>query len=246
MTDTVNTGAVIWEGPSALDGESVVLVLAARDGSTNTKTGPLQQLYILRADMDPQTASRTGADASICGDCRHRGVIGADGQLRGRTCYVVLWQGPRSVYATYRAGRYPRVDLETGAHMLVARPTRVGAYGDPAAIPAPVWQTLRPGLRAGSTAYTHQWRTRPDLMAFCMASVDSPNEYAEAKAAGWRTFRVARVDEQLAAREIACPASSEAGKRTTCAACKACGGLAARARADIAIQVHGPGARLFA
>jgi hypothetical protein len=79
-----------------------------------------------------------------------------------------------------------------------------------------------------------------------MASVDSRREYADAKAAGWRTFRVRTVAEPLAATEIACPAADEAGKKTTCERCKLCNGARRNDnRRDIAIQVHGSGAQKF-
>jgi hypothetical protein len=72
-----------------------------------------------------------------------------------------------------------------------------------------------------------------------MASCDNAFEQELAKAQGWRTFRVMRKGERLAPREISCPASVEAGAKTSCSACKACGGTSAKAKADIAIIAHG-------
>jgi hypothetical protein len=93
--------------------------------------------------------------------------------------------------------------------------------------------------------YTHQWRRFPEFQALCMASCDTEADHNEAKASGWRTFRVRLAYEPLARREIACPASKESGFKTTCADCRACGGLLAKAKADIAIVAHGPTARRF-
>jgi len=79
-----------------------------------------------------------------------------------------------------------------------------------------------------------------------MASVDSTEEYRMAKLAGWRTFRVRTNAESLMACEIACPASDEAGKKTTCERCGLCNGTRRNdARKDIAILVHGTGAAKF-
>ena len=54
---------IIYNGPSAIDGAPIVCVVT-RD-TKNRKTGDMWQAWVLRADMDPLTAIRTGADASI-------------------------------------------------------------------------------------------------------------------------------------------------------------------------------------
>jgi RecJ-like exonuclease len=46
------------------------------------------------------------------------------------------------------------------------------------------------------------------------------------------------VDEIDKANEVLCPASKEAGKRTTCAACKLCGGTSTASPKSIAIPMH--------
>ena len=74
-----------------------------------------------------------------------------------------------------------------------------------------------------------------------MASVDTIEEREEAKKAGWRTFRVAEKftgEDIVLPGEILCPASEEAGKRTTCDKCGLCAGLSRKAK-DIMIPVHG-------
>jgi hypothetical protein len=79
-----------------------------------------------------------------------------------------------------------------------------------------------------------------------MASVDSEQEARAAQAAGWRTFRVKVSTDPKLEREVTCPASKEAGQRTTCEDCRACGGLSAKARAGIVINAHGATAKRFA
>jgi hypothetical protein len=78
-----------------------------------------------------------------------------------------------------------------------------------------------------------------------MASCDSSADRAMAKVLGFRTFRVRSHAEPVETREVICPASAEAGKRTSCAACKACGGTSAKAKADVVILAHGVGAKAF-
>lgn len=235
-------GLILWQGASLLDGAPVVVVaVGTARGSKNAKTGAMLQTYILRADMAPTAAVAAGADASICGDCPHRG----DGTGKGRTCYVNVGQGPGAVYRAFIAGRYPdaRTLPEGAADAATAagrgRVVRLGTYGDPAAVPVHVWQALTAECVA-HTGYTHQWRKAPALRDLCMASADSAADAADAHAAGWRTFRVAMpCDAPRIAGEAICPASAEAGRKLTCAECRACSGTGTGRRGSIVIQAHG-------
>ncbi len=105
---------------------------------------------------------------------------------------------------------------------------------------------------AKRTGYTHQWITAAaqPLRSLVMASVDSPVQRDIAKLLGWRTFRTKHASAPVLPGEIVCPASEEAGKRTTCARCGLCDGSRTvlnpdRSRArednrkDIVINVHG-------
>jgi len=241
--EPVAGSAILYEGPSELDGAPIVVVAVGLGApSRNVKTGRMLQTYILRADVDPVRASRTGADASICGKCPHRGR--ADGEAaRGRTCYVVLGHGPSTVYRTYLRGGYGYA--EDISAVGAGRRVRIGTYGDPAAVPARVWAALT-SRAAGWTGYTHQWRDRPDLARWCMASADSEQDRAAARERGFRTFRVSQAGGGPGRGEITCPAAKEAGKKTTCARCGLCAGASSKARVDVVIQVHGPGRTHFA
>jgi hypothetical protein len=237
---------VFYRGPSAIDGQPIVAIATGlQRASKNSKTGGgLVQTWILRADQTPVEAIHSGADASICGTCPHRGTI-VDGRNVGRSCYVTVFQAPLVVFKTFKAGKYPEVTPSDAAALLDGRMVRLGAYGDPAAVPFEVWQAMLARVD-GVTGYTHQWRTAPAYKAYCMASCDSSADHAEAKAAGWRTFRVRTADDTLQPREIVCPASKEAGAKTSCDLCKACGGFSARAKADIAILAHGAAGKVNA
>jgi hypothetical protein len=233
------TGYVVYRGPSELDGEPIV-VIALTGGSTNSKTGNMVQTYIIREDIDPVAAVKTGADESICGDCRHRGN-GIDGT--GRTCYVNLGHGPSSVYRAFLRGRYP-VDPVAAADACNGRIVRLGTYGDPAAVPVNVWLDLL-AQSSGRTGYTHQWRTNPQLRSLVMASADTAMSADVARAMGWRTFRVRTAEQPMLVRESVCPASAEAGKKLQCTDCRACDGATGR-KGSIAIIVHGALAKRFA
>lgn len=235
----MSNGLILWEGHSKIDGGPIVVIATGlKQGSTNSKTGAMIQTYILRRDIPPMDAVKQGADESICGGCPHRG----DGTGKGRSCYVTLMHGPRGVWAAYKRGSYPKASsLQEVANALDGRVVRLGTYGDPAAAPLELW--LAATLRAeGWTGYTHQWRTcHHGFAALCMASVDSLDEMAEAHAEGYRTFRVAPDVGQQVSNEVVCPASEEAGKRTTCENCKLCAGVSTRSSKSIVIAAHGTG-----
>lgn len=224
---------VLYDGPSQLDGQPTVVLLSGIDaGSNNSKTGAMLQTWILRSDIHPVDANHTGADASICGDCTHRGAEGT-----GRTCYVT-WFAPNNLFKTYQRGSYRYAFAAEYPLLIKGRGVRFGAYGDPAAVPLSIWDNL--AEHAGFvTGYTHQWADAdPRLARHCMASVETLEERAQAKSLGFRTFRC-RPDDHRAEAEFVCPASEEAGKKLTCAECKACGGTSSPNTADVTIKLHG-------
>jgi len=241
--------AVIYAGPSKLDGSPIVVILSGLTRAPrNEKTGNMLQTWILRADMDPQAAIGAGLDASICGNCIHRGWLDtAVGKWRDRSCYVDVGKAPQAVYRSFAAGRIAARTIAELAPKLAGRRVRFGAYGDPAAVPVHVWEQLAT-VCSGHTGYTHQWRQAhaAPLSRLVMASADSVADRTAATAAGWRTFRVRLATDALQPGEITCPASDEAGKRTTCADCRLCNGTApGDRRKSIAIINHGIGKNGF-
>lgn len=232
-------GFVFYDGPSMLDGAPIIGI-AVTSKSRNGKTGEMIQTYILRADIDPVTALRIGADVSICGDCVHR-------PANGGSCYVDVPKSVLAIYAAWIRGGYRLASPRTVGRALAGRVVRIGSYGDPAAIPAAHWRAI---IRhaAGHTGYTHQWRLAlaQGLRGIVMASADSAQDRDVARAMGWRTFRVRTAAESLGAREITCPASDEAGNRRQCITCRACDGAPrGTAQASVAIIVHGARASRF-
>ena len=122
---------------------------------------------------------------------------------------------------------------------------RLGAYGDPAALPVPVLRDLLHDV-TGWTGYSHQWkRCHSSYRRWLMASTDSIAETVEAQAAGWRTFRIRKPDELPIVGEIDCPASDEQGHRLQCIDCMICNGCGPNdtaSRASVSIVAHGRGA----
>jgi hypothetical protein len=233
-------GIILYEGPSAIDGAPIVVIATGLAKRTlNEKTGDMVQTWVIRADVAPHEAVKSGEDASVCGECPHRPAMGG-------ACYVKTFQAPLSVFRAYHRGIYGRVTLEEAADLVAGRTVRLGSYGDPVAAPVAIWEALVSKAK-GWTGYTHQWRTAPDAFKrLCMASADDNAEGFAARAAGWRTFRIRTADEPVMPKlEIICPASDEAGMKTDCASCRACMGTASKAKASPVIIVHGSGARRF-
>jgi hypothetical protein len=232
-------GVILYEGPSKLDGQPIVVIATGlAKASRNAKTGAMVQTYILRRDMHPIEAVRSGADASICGTCPHRG----DGTGQGRSCYVTLAHGPSTVYKAYLRGVYPKANAFQAAALFAGKMVRLGTYGDPAAAPLALWKVALTSAE-GWTGYTHQWRTiSPEFAALVMASADSVEDMNAAHALGFRTFRVTAAPfANIKGREAVCPASEEKGKVASCITCRACMGTSGKAKASIQIAAHGGG-----
>jgi len=236
------TGYIIYDGASLLDGKPIVVV-ALVGKSSNRKTGAMVQTYIIRSDIDPRLANKTGLDFSICGLCKHRGTPTNDPTKKlavDRSCYIVIGQGPVIVYKGYKKGSYPKTNNipELGKDRVV----RLGTYGDPSAVPSYVWDQLLVNAK-GSTGYSHQEQLEQSSFnpSYMMESADSLTQAQTAWANKRRTFRVIKdISEIDHDNEISCPASREAGQRTTCINCKLCSGSQIKAK-SIAIVVHGAG-----
>ena len=232
------SGYIIHRGASLLNGAPIVVV--AITTSSNVKTGNMVQTYILADNSkSPVQSARDLDDAAICGDCPHRRGMGG-------SCYVNLGQGARAVLDGVNRGIYPVAGADL-AQLIAQRMVRLGTYGDPAAVPASVWENLLT-TAAGSTGYTHQWRNALGLAVrgFCMASADTEADRDLARSMGFRTFRVRTSDAPVMPGEFICPASAEAGKTKTCADCGACAGGTASRKADPVIVVHGSLQKRFA
>jgi hypothetical protein len=228
------TGFVLHE-----DSDRVVIATLESD---NEKTGDMVQVWILAADQSPIDTIQLGLDSVICGDCVHAGAFGI------RSCYVNVFQGgPTTIYKAWKRGSYEFLPLYRYADVFSGRQVRFGAYGDPCFIPTDVFRAVA-FIADGWTGYTHQWKSNPQLAPYLMASCDTAAELTQARADGWRTFRVRGSADSLVSGEITCPASDEGGKRTHCIDCGLCDGTrygSADPRKDIGIIVHGTGARNF-
>jgi hypothetical protein len=240
--------AILYRGPSMIDGQPIVMI--ATTSSKNTKTGSgLVQTWILNDNgKSPLDNNREGLDFSICGNCKHRGTpdpTRTTGQATNRTCYVALYQGVSAVAAKHIRNGYPTATPEQAAAMLSGKGLRLGSYGDPAAVPQHITDPL---IKASAyhTAYTHQHDIMPTDTRM-MISADTRTEAQQAQQQGRRTFRVIPLNDWknegkkvLMQSEILCPASAEStAKDVTCDKCKLCNGSESPKAKSIAIVAHG-------
>jgi hypothetical protein len=235
---------ILYEGPSELDGDNIVVI--ATEGTKNRKTGNMVQVWILKQSEDPLAANRSGNDFGICGNCPLKGkATGKDnGTASERACYVLLQNAPLAVWKKWKKCGYekPRSIVKYGR----GKSIRLGAYGDPAAIPSDIIEQL---LRHASnwTGYTHQDSiaqepARSFLRSKVMLSCETIEQAKDAWSNGARTFRMLSDITQKHDNEIICPATEEGGSRTNCNDCGLCKGSAITAR-SIVVLAHGNGAK---
>lgn len=216
-------GVVLYRGRSRFDGRSRIVVVATFD-SKNAKTGNMVQTWILLESSHPAVAVRSGKDGPICGSCPYRS---------GQGCYVSVGKAPAGVWRGVRRGIYPVFDPVAHAPLFAGRRLRIGSYGDPAAVPVSVWESVLP-LVSGHTGYTHAWAGKGvDLRGLLQASCDSLGQAETAQASGWKSFTVVASDPGKGSPAgVECVNSSHG---RSCLECKLCDG----AKTNIWIEAHG-------
>ena len=227
------TGYVLWKGTSHIDKKTPVVCIMTMN-SKNEKTGDMAQVWILLQDVNPFEAVKQNRDYPICGMCVHRIL---------RSCYVEVWQAPANVWKAWKRDHYPDAPKSLN-RLLRFRAVRIGAYGDPAAVPPTVWKKVVAAARA-TTGYTHQWKTHPKMADYCMASVESLEERREAKALGFRTYRVTTDSERIVHEEVMCPGAKTTGVGLTCIDCGHCNGNSTDLSGDVINPIHGTRAKRF-
>ena len=223
---------VLYKGISQLDNETPIMVVMSgfTKDSNNTKTGPLVQLYILPVHETPKDIYFSGSKA-VCGDCKYNGNNG---------CYV-RWSNLGSIWKS--AKNQAAIPMTLSKEFLRGLRVRVGAAGDPAAVPSSVWSELLSTCE-NFTGYTHQWNKPEfkDLQGLFLASVDNATENLKAHVVGWSTFFVTDSKEQAKKEGTRCLASAgktdSHGLPTTCASCMLCNGKS-RKQKTITEVLHG-------
>jgi hypothetical protein len=228
---------VAWRGPSLFTGDEIQMsVTGLAADSKNDKTGAMVQTIIASPHHRSVAAYGTDLERAYCGDCIMRGAR-VNGKLKNRACYV-RWA---AFLNDQHKSKYPLVSLVEARAALRGKDVRLGAFGDPAAMPFDVVNELIAGARMW-TGYTHAWRDCDQRWRFMvMASVETLDGYLEANRRGWRTFRTKLPSMPVYPSEIRCPAETHG---ITCQKCGLCSGKSKPAK-NICINAHGPGAAHF-
>lgn len=219
-------------------------VLRIKD-SQNSKLGEGNMLHTYHFSIDQVRFSNLKLDGSSCLDCplsytnsseegesggcyTHKGFMGMGLRSMLKRLNKLWHKGKIEVYSAERMNSF------LGAiEFLKPELIRFGVYGEPVLLPIQVVQKL--SHISPYTGYTHQW-SKPEYQQyrhFFMASTHNSFETAIANDMGWRTFNVGILDNA-----VNCPASKEAGKKTTCVSCKLCNGSNGNSKKNIYINPH--------
>ena len=234
-------GVVLYRGPSLIGGGNIVCVATIH--SKNRKTGNMIQVWILPDDgLTPLQALQQGKNGSACGNCPLQGWYDfTTGRMVSRVCYVNVGQAPNAVWRKLQRGGYPTFNQAEHNHLFVNRKIRIGAYGDPAALPDNVLGYLTTA-GSGWTGYSHQlfWIDpvrAQELAKVLMVSCHTPAQHAEAIRRGWRPFTAIRANQAPPVGSVQCPAYTH---HVTCLQCGLCCGTQRQAR-PVYVIAHSKG-----
>jgi hypothetical protein len=97
---------------------------------------------------------------------------------------------------------------------------RFGTYGEPTLLPLDLVSNMVKASKS-HTGYTHQWAKKTDYSAYFMASTHTENQASQAQKLGFRSFI---ASNKTLTNAVVCPASNEAGFKSTCEKCGLCSG----------------------
>lgn len=221
---------IIYHGPAMLPYKGTVTAVAF-ESCDNPKTGHCIAVAILPGKgVDAMAARGKGRDLACCGGCVFRSI--ASGGNGG--CYV----SPLALmgYAGAASSAWTAAD-PYAMPACPSLPMRLGAYGDPAAIPLDAFHRLMAWHTGMAWGYTHGWKhpNAQHLRTVCMASVETPQGQADAQAKGWRVYRIIPTAGDRKATGLPL---CESAKGVACVDCGQCSGLSG-SKGGRAIVVHG-------
>jgi hypothetical protein len=222
-------GRILWEGKSELNGDPIVAIATGFVRKTkNPKTGDMMQVWILHQNVHPHEATQTGDDTAVCGDCPLK-------PLNLSLCYVRTGDAPNKVWDAFQRGIYPYA-TEKDMIKLRSKSVRLGAYGDPAAVP---YEAVLTWLGKSWTGYTHQWKSCDQrFKSIVMASADFPQDRDLALKMGWKYFTGVDSYDNLPENTIIC--HNDTKSKRTCEDCGLCSGnMSPLKKNGIAIKLHG-------
>ncbi len=249
----MHIGFVMYEGPSLIGHGDIAAIATLR--SENEKTGNMVQVWIVPTKLGLLEAVQNGQNSAACGGCPLMGtpnlvnIRRRDGtteevlRIKNRVCYVNLGRLDSTVMRAYKNGRYSPYNRRIHERWLRGRLIRLGAYGDPAAMPDHIIEYLI-SVGSGHTGYSHQLfsieRRRADKLAkHLMVSCHTPAQHNEAVRRGWRPFTVIAKNQQPPVGAIECPFYTHG---VQCDECQLCQGTSKRAK-PVFVRAHAMVAR---
>ena len=111
---------------------------------------------------------------------------------------------------------------------------RFGTYGEPSLHPLQLIKDVI-AVAVNHTGYTHQWAKKPALGDVFMASTHTAEEEKVARDKGFRSFIA--TDKPIEGA-VNCPASKEAGYKSSCSKCGLCSGVEGKGNKSVYILLH--------
>lgn len=158
---------------------------------------------------------------SVCFDCPFRGYL---------KCYTHKYQQYSGFLSMLKSiarefknvQEIPSIDLLESRIVDLSkdRYIRFGTYGEPTLLPLNLVSDMVKASKS-HTGYTHQWAKKTDYSAFFMASTHNEGQAKMASKLGFRSFIASNKTLENA---VVCPASNEAGFKSTCEKCGLCSG----------------------
>jgi len=200
--------------------------------SKNSKTANMVQIFAI--PLEWIIDGKIGDDKSICFDCTFAG---------GNGCYVRKGQSMMGLISKVKSlhrklDSIKEYSFEVEEQILIncnGRFVRFGSYGEPILLGESLVSKIA-SIALGWTGYTHQWAYSRNSWSskFFMASVEGDVMKKVANKMGFRTFLVGTSND----KSVVCPASKEAGHKTTCEKCNLCSGTEGKADCNIKILPH--------
>ena len=158
---------------------------------------------------------------SVCFDCPFRGYL---------KCYTHKYQQYSGFLSMLKSiarefknvQEIPSIDLLESRIVDLSkdRYIRFGTYGEPTLIPVNLVSSMVNASKS-HTGYSHQWAKKPEYAPFFMASTHSEGQANMASKLGFRSFI---ASDKTLPNAVVCPASNEAGFKSTCEKCGLCSG----------------------
>lgn len=176
------------------------------------------------------------ADQAVCFDCpfsQNRGCYTAKINQ-----YAGFLSSLRSIGKANKWDDIPEYSDDIGRQIIAlskGRYARFGTYGEPSLLPLSLVADVC-NVAKSWTGYTHQYMRKPEYAPYLMASLHSDRQMTYAERLGYRAFIASK--QPLSKPFVNCPASTEAGFKSTCAECGLCSGTSGKGKKSVWILEH--------